>query len=70
MSKSAQYNEALSRPLPQLRCRYCRCAITSFCPADQGSVSWWKHVVSGRIVCNADGAVHIANPRKTHALSV
>ena len=68
MSKSAQYNEALSQPIKALRCQHCRCVITSFSPPDLGDVIWWKHVTSGQIVCGQEGALHIANP-KSYALS-
>jgi hypothetical protein len=68
VSKSAQYNEALGQPHPRQRCRHCRCVITTFSSSNNDGVAWWKHVASGRITCNADGAPHIANPN-TYALS-
>jgi hypothetical protein len=69
VSKSAQYNEALGQPLPRQRCRHCRLVITTFSPSNCDGAAWWKHVTSGQIVCSADGALHIANPPKTYALS-
>jgi hypothetical protein len=59
MSKSALYNEALSRPATKVRCRHCRRAITTF---ENDTELWWKHVTTNLIVCGDAGTLRVAKP--------